>query len=64
LLEQLITAVRTSGYKHVRLDSPDFITAAHGLYRSSGFVATGAYPQSEIPDEHKAHWVFMERTLA
>jgi hypothetical protein len=40
------------------------MTAAHDLYRSSGFVATGPYPQSEIPDEYKAQWVFMERTLA
>jgi GNAT superfamily N-acetyltransferase len=63
LLDQLIAAARTAGYERVRLDSPDFMTAAHGLYRSSGFVEIGPYPESEIPDEHKSHWVFMERTL-
>ena len=44
-------------------DGPDFMTAAHGLYRSSGFEEIGPYPESEIPDEYKPHWVFMERTL-
>jgi GNAT superfamily N-acetyltransferase len=63
LLDQLIAAARTAGYALMRLDSPDFMTAAHGLYRSSGFVEIGPYPESEIPDEYKPHWVFMERTL-
>jgi hypothetical protein len=40
------------------------MTAAHALYRSRGFAPTVPYPESEIPDEYKAHWVFMELTLA
>jgi len=64
LLDQLIAAARTAGYERIRLDSPDFMTAAHGLYRSEGFVEIGPYPESEIPDEYKPHWVFMERTLS
>jgi hypothetical protein len=63
MLDQLIEAAWIAGYEHIRLDSPDFMTAAHGLYRSSGFVDIEPYPESEIPDEHKPHWVFMERTL-
>ncbi|MDP9295068.1 MAG: GNAT family N-acetyltransferase [Actinomycetota bacterium] len=63
LLDQLIAAARTAGYECVRLDSPDFMTAAHGLYRSNGFVQIEPYPESEIPDEYKPHWVFMERAL-
>src|SRR6266496_4708309 len=63
MLDHLIAAARTAGYERVRLDSPDFMSAAHGLYRANGFVAIGPYPESEIPDEHKRHWVFMERTL-
>lgn len=39
------------------------MTAAHGLYRASGFLDTDLYPESEIPDECKPRWVFMERTL-
>jgi hypothetical protein len=64
MLDQLIQAARTAGYERIRLDSPDFMTAAHGLYRSTGFAEIEPYPESEIPDEHKPHWVFMERTLS
>jgi hypothetical protein len=60
---QLITEAQLTGYKPVRLDSPDFMTAAHSLYRASGFKDIGPYPESEIPDEYKPHWIFMERNL-
>jgi GNAT superfamily N-acetyltransferase len=63
LLDQLIAAARSAGYGRIRLDSPDFMTAAHGLYRSEGFVEIEPYPESEIPDDFKPHAVFMERTL-
>ena len=63
MLDHLIAEARTAGYERVRLDSPDFMTAAHALYRANGFVVIGPYPESEIPDEYKFHWVFMERTL-
>lgn len=63
LLDGLLAAARSAGYERVRLDSPDFMTAAHGLYRSREFEEIGPYPESEIPDEYKPHWVFMERTL-
>ncbi len=39
------------------------MTAAHDLYRSTGFVDIEPYPESEILDEYKTHWVFMERML-
>jgi GNAT superfamily N-acetyltransferase len=63
MLDKLITAARTAGYERVRLDSPRFMTAAHALYRSGGFVEIGPYAESEIPDQCKSHWLFMERTL-
>ena len=53
-----------AGYARIRLDSPDCMTTAHGLYRDLGFVETGPYVQSEIPDELKPNWVVMARTLA
>ncbi len=64
MLDRLLAAARTAGYQCVRLDSPDFMTAAHGLYRSSGFMDIAPYPESEIPDKYKSHWVFMEKGLA
>ena len=64
MLDRLIAAGSTAGYDFLRLDSPVFMTAAHALYRSRGFRDIPAYPESEIPDQYKAHWVFMERGLA
>jgi GNAT superfamily N-acetyltransferase len=64
MLQQLLTAARENAYRRVRLDSPDFMTAAHALYRACGFAEIDAYPESEIPDEYKRHWIFMERLLA
>jgi len=63
MLDELITAARGAGYERIRLDSPHFMTAAHSLYRASGFVEIGPYAESEIPDRYKSHWIFMERTL-
>ena len=63
MLDWLIAAAETAGYGSLRLDSPEFMTAAHALYRSRGFVDIGPYPESEIPDRYKSHWVFMERVL-
>ena len=60
-LRSIASAAR---YKRIRLDSPDFMTSAHALYRSSGFITIGPYPESEIPDQFKSHWVVMERTLS
>jgi hypothetical protein len=36
---------------------------AHELYRSCGFAEIDAYPESEIPDRHRQHWIFMELPL-
>jgi GNAT superfamily N-acetyltransferase len=63
MVDRLISAARGSGFSRLHLDSPDFMVAAHGLYRSSGFREIDPYPESEIPDEYKAYWVFMELKL-
>jgi GNAT superfamily N-acetyltransferase len=63
ILRRLIAAADAAGYERIRLDSPDFMTAAHALYRSHGFVDIPPYAESEIPDQYKAHWVFMERRV-
>jgi GNAT superfamily N-acetyltransferase len=64
MLDRLVSGAHASRYRRIRLDSPDFMVAAHGLYRSSGFADIGPYPESEIPDEYKPHWLFMERILS
>ena len=64
MLELILEAARSSGYTSIRLDSPDFMEAAHALYRKSGFIQRDPYSESEIPPEYRGFWVFMERNLA
>ena len=63
LLEGLLAAARTDGYSRVRLDSLDFMTEAHGLYRRLGFRDIPPYPESEIAAAFRPYMVFMELTL-
>ncbi len=60
ILERLMAAAQSAGYARIRLDSPDFMSAAHAMYRGRGFVDIEPYAESEIPDEYRSHWVFME----
>lgn len=63
LFEELIQEARGIGYRTVRLDSARFMQAAQSLYRSEGFSEVDPYPESEIPAEFHAHWIFMEKHL-
>lgn len=63
LVDRLIVMVRGAGYSRIELDSPDFMTAAHRLYRARGFIDVGPYPGTEIPESLWSRWLFMERTL-
>ena len=63
ILEGLIAGAERAGYARVLLDSPDFMTAAHALYRAHRFDLIGPYPESEIPEQLRGDWVFMERAL-
>ena len=63
LLNQLIQEARQIGYERLRLDSARFMKEAHELYRSIGFQEIEAYPGSEIPEEFREHWIFMEMDL-
>ena len=61
LVDELVAMVRTSGYRRIWLDSPDFMTAAHRVYRAAGFVDIGPYAGTEIPESLWPEWLFMER---
>jgi GNAT superfamily N-acetyltransferase len=63
ILDRLVAAADAAAYARVRLDSPDFMTAAHALYRARGFEPIEPYSESEVPEEYRSHWVFMEREL-
>jgi predicted N-acetyltransferase YhbS len=63
LMHALAADLRAAGYHLLRLDSANFMTEAHALYRSVGFVVCEPYAESEIPQEFHANWTFMERAL-
>src|SRR5690349_20623646 len=63
MLDRLIAEAGEAGYVRVRLDSPDFMTAAHELYYSRGFKDTQPYSGTEVPDVYWSYWVFMEKSL-
>lgn len=64
MLEALIRVATAEGYDRVRLDSLDFMTAAHALYRRTGFIDIAPYPESEISEEFRPYMVLMERVLS
>ncbi|MGA2641777.1 MAG: GNAT family N-acetyltransferase [Spirochaetia bacterium] len=64
LVKQTIETVRNQDYSILRLDSAQFMSDAHALYRSFGFRDIAPYEGSEIPVEYRMHWVFMELQLA
>jgi GNAT superfamily N-acetyltransferase len=64
MLDRLLEAASDARYSRIVLDSPDFMTDAHRLYRARGFTDREPYPETEIPPELHSHWVFTERRLS
>ena len=63
LVDELLRQLRREGFRRVWLDSPDFLTAAHTLYRSIGFAEIEPYSETDIPEAWFPQWLFMERRL-
>jgi len=63
LLAAIIAEARFIGYSKIRLDSARFAKEAQTLYRSFGFKDVEPYSESEIPEEYRSHWAFMEMVL-
>jgi GNAT superfamily N-acetyltransferase len=63
LVTAILQEARAIGYDHLRLDSPRFMTDAHALYRAFGFKDIAPYAGSEIPEEIRRYWIFMELGL-
>lgn len=54
LVEQLLADARAIGYEAVRLESLKFLSAAHALYRSVGFVEITPYAENSMKDYQAA----------
>jgi GNAT superfamily N-acetyltransferase len=63
LINKLFEKGNEFGWKEYILDTPPFSEAAHGLYRSVGFVERGSFPESEVPELWRPIWKYMEKTL-
>jgi len=63
LLDRLVGEARRSGARVVRLDTAEFMTEAHRLYRSRGFAERSPYEGSEIPERLQRFWLFFERSF-
>ncbi len=63
LLEQLIAEARGIGYRRLRLDTTEFMTAAHSLYRSIGFEEIEPYGDAVRAERFEGLLFFMELDL-
>jgi len=71
LLQRLLSDARAIGYEVVRLESLKFLSAAHALYKSVGFVEIAPYAENSMTqyqprdtiDRYHSNAVFMELRL-
>jgi GNAT superfamily N-acetyltransferase len=63
LLEQLLKKGQELGFSSFRLDTGEFMAAAHQVYRLAGFREREQYPESEVPLPFLPHWLFMEKFI-
>jgi GNAT superfamily N-acetyltransferase len=71
LLQQLLSDARAIGYEAVRLESLQFLSAAHALYKSVGFAEITPYDENSMTkyqprdtiDRYRSSAVFMELRL-
>ncbi len=63
LVNKLLERAREFAYHSIYLDSGPFMIAAHSLYRSFGFIGRKEYPETEVPQQLRSKWLFMEKTL-
>ncbi len=63
LLTKLMEKAKAFGYSTLRLESQDFMTVAHQLYRSMGFQDTDPFSDCETPNWYIHCNVFMKKDL-
>jgi GNAT superfamily N-acetyltransferase len=63
LLNKLISKAKEFNFSILRLETGDYSTTAHRVYRSAGFQERGEYPGGETPEWYKPHCLFMELNL-
>lgn len=64
LVERLLADARSIGYQVIRLESLKFLSAAHALYRSVGFVEITPYAENSMKDYQPAETMDTYRSSA
>ena len=64
LLERLLADARSIGYQVVRLESLKFLSAAHALYKSAGFVEIAPYAENSMQEYQSAETLATYRSSA
>jgi len=63
MLQRLIQKAKTLGYTTLRLETGDYSTTAHHIYRSAGVKDIEEYTHLETPEWYRHNCLFMETTL-
>jgi len=63
MLNKLIKKAKELGYSTLRLETADFSTTAHYVYRSAGFKEIAEYHGGETPEWLRPYCIFMEKNL-
>jgi len=52
---------REFGFSSFLLETSKFMTIAHHLYKSAGFIEREEYPESETPKTLRSYQIYMEK---
>ncbi len=63
LVLKLIDEARNGGHSEIYLDTADFMSSAHSLYRSLGFRDIAGYPEAEHQQNVSPHVIYMALAL-
>jgi len=63
MFEKLIERGKEFGFSTLRLETADFMTQAHKVYRSAGFKEIGGYSGGEMPEWYRPNCIFMEKSM-
>ena len=63
MLQLLLNRSMEYGFSAIYLETGSFMTTAQHLYRSVGFYNREEYPETEVPQQLRHVWLFMEKRL-
>jgi ribosomal protein S18 acetylase RimI-like enzyme len=63
MLQLLLDRGREYCFSAIYLETGSFMTTAQHLYRSEGFHNREEYPETEVPQQLRHVWMFMEKRL-